>query len=312
MRRLSNHSPLALDSLHMAPATWGYNFGISGIKLLKMDRITGYLRMIRTRDWIKFYMIFPLTGAFLAHGVSPDLVTVCIVFICATGYGFVINNYSDLEIDKKHAKKMEHGKNPLACGRVTKRGTLLLSAVLVLVSLLLSAMMGAAGFLFTSLSILSLTIYSARPLRLKDRFLIDIICHGVMFGGFPFLAGFALAGGDLLSYTLLPLTGASLCTLICSEALIAHQINDYMEDLGNTPTTVVRIGQRNGCALLGFTGLLSLIALELIVPSIEVNSYIHPALFVLLLVYPAYACRDVLAGEMGGAVRKVLIYYFKL
>ncbi|MCK4269145.1 MAG: UbiA prenyltransferase family protein [Methanogenium sp.] len=273
-----------------------------------MDQIPSYIKMLRIRDWIKFYPVFPLIGAYLACGISLNLIPVCIIFICVIGYGFVINNYFDVEIDKKHQEKVELDKNPLAGGHVTKRGTLLLSAGLVAVATMLSAMMSVYGFLFTVLSILALTLYSAEPLRLKDRFLVDILTHGLMFGGFPFLAGFTLvAGTDLFLSPQLPIAVASLCTIICCEALIAHEINDYREDLGNTYTTVVKIGQRNGGILMGLLLVLSLINLELIVYYFGIGTYLHLGIFALLVTYPVYSCRGEVVVQMKRVYEKVQV-----
>jgi len=256
-----------------------------------MDRITDYIKMMRIKDWIRFYLFFPLTGAFLACGFSPDLIPIGIVFFCVIAYGFVINNYFDVEIDKKHKRKVESDKNPLACNHITRRGTLLLSAFLVTIAILVSAIMNTLGFLFTFVSILTLTLYSAEPVRVKDWFLVDVLCHGVMFGGFPFLAGFTLAGGPpVMSLQVLAVT-ASLCTIVCCEALIAHQVNDYREDLGNTYTTVVRIGQRTGLVLLVCTMLISLIVLELAVHFFGIEVALHFGILALLVVYPLYSCR---------------------
>ena len=272
-----------------------------------MDQIPSYIKMLRIQDWIKFYTFFPLIGAYLACGISLNLIPVCIIFICVIGYGFVINNYFDVEIDKKHREKVELDKNPLAGGHVTKRGTLLLSAGLVAVATVLSAMMSIYGLLFTFLSILALTLYSAEPLRLKDRFLVDILTHGVMFGGFPFLAGFTLAGTDVFLSLQMPMAVASLCTIICCEALIAHEINDYREDLGNTYTTVVKIGQRNGAILMGLSLLLSLINLELIVHYFEIGIYAHLGIFAVLVIYPVYSCRGEVVVQMKRVYEKMQV-----
>ncbi|MFA5413862.1 MAG: UbiA family prenyltransferase [Methanoregula sp.] len=267
---------------------------------------------MRIRDWIRFYTFFPIAGAFLACGISPDLIPICAVFFCVIAYGFVINNYFDVEIDRKHKKKAELDTNPLACNRVTRKGTLLFSAVLVAVPALLSVMMDTFGFLFTLASILVLTLYSARPMRLKDRFLIDIISHGVMFGGFPFLAGFTLAGGNLALSLQYPVAIASLCTIICCEALIVHQIHDYGEDMGNSNTTVVRTGRRTGWMLLALSMLFSLIGLELVAHYFGIGGYLHIGISALLVMYPLYSCRRDVVVQAKIVYRNLLESRFQI
>jgi len=262
-----------------------------------MNRLQGYRKMLRTRDWIKFYPLFPLAGAALAAGISPGIITAVALFCCVTAYGFVINNLYDVEIDRRHAGKATRGKNPLTGNDVTLRGTRILCAALAGIPLLVALTISAAGFVFTLLCLIALTAYSARPVRLKDRFAADILCHGIMFGGLPFLAGYALAGGSLLEPVALPAAYAVLCTFICCEALIIHEILDYHEDRETTYTTVVGIGRRNGIILLIVASALSIAVLETTAWRFGVGTTVHAAALAFLLVYPVYGCRELLMKE---------------
>jgi 4-hydroxybenzoate polyprenyltransferase len=259
-----------------------------------MNKPQGYLKMIRTGDWIKFYPLFPLAGAYLAAGISIDSITVFVLFSCVTGYGFVINNLYDAEIDRNHPGKIKQGKNPLADRMISKEETIGMCAVLAGIPLLLSFTIPGTGFVFTLLCLIALTLYSATPVRLKDWFAGDIICHGVMFGGLPFLAGYTLAGGGIPQLISLPAASALICTLICCEALIAHEIQDYHEDLGTTYTTVVSIGRKNGVLLLGITGVFSVLILELMSWWFIVDVAVNAAILSFLLAYPLYSSREIL------------------
>lgn len=276
-----------------------------------MEQIAVYLKMMRIPDWIKFYMLFPVAGAFLYCEISTDLILVSAIYFCVIAYGFVINNYFDIEIDRRHTRKVRFDTNPLASNRITKRGTLLLSAVLVIVTALVSATMNYFGFFLTLLSILTLTLCSAKPVRLKDRYFIDIITHGVMFGGLPFLAGFALAGGtDVLSLQL-PVAIAVLCSIVCYEALILHQIQDYEEDLIGSYTTVVRTGQRKDWLLLALAMLVSLIVLERTAYYSRIGWYLHLAIVALLVLYPLYSSRQDIVAKMKGPAHKAGAFYLR-
>jgi 4-hydroxybenzoate polyprenyltransferase len=68
-----------------------------------------YLRMLRIRDWIKFYPLFPLAGAYLAGGGPDQTLLVLIAYVCLISYAFVVNNYFDAEIDRQHRRKVECG-----------------------------------------------------------------------------------------------------------------------------------------------------------------------------------------------------------
>ena len=251
--------------------------------------------MLRVKEWIKFFTLIPLIGAILADATSSALILVGIIFFCVIGYGFVINNYFDVEIDKRNTKKVRMGKNPLSAGKVTKKETLVLMSVLLVIPIALSCFLTLTGILFTVLSISFLTLYSVKYIRLKERFIIDIITHGMMFGLFPFLAGFTLAGGNLNTLTLLI---ASLFMIIACEALLTHQINDYGEDFGISSTTVVRVGLKRGWTMLVLFVLLSIVILELIAHCSEIGMMLHGGAFAYLIAYPLYTCR----GEIRGII----------
>jgi len=61
--------------------------------------------MLRINDWIKSYFCIPLIGAFLANTSLKNFLIIAIIYFYATGYGFVINNYFDMEIDKNINQK---------------------------------------------------------------------------------------------------------------------------------------------------------------------------------------------------------------
>lgn len=258
-------------------------------------KIKEYLKMLRVKEWIKFYTLIPIIGAVLAHATPSVLFLVGAIFFCVIGYGFVINNYFDVEIDRAHTKKVLLGKNPLSTGKVTKKGTFMLMGLLLAIPIALSYFLTLNGLLFTVLSIAFLTLYSIKYIRLKERFIVDIITHGLMFGVFPFLAGFTLAGGNLNTLTLLV---ASLFMIIGCGALLTHQINDYEEDFGNSSTTVVRVGLKRGWALLLFFVLLSIANLELIAHCTDIGMMFHSGAFAYLIAYPLYTCR----GEIQGVI----------
>ncbi|MDY6958479.1 MAG: UbiA prenyltransferase family protein [Halobacteriota archaeon] len=255
--------------------------------------------MLRIRDWIKFYPFIPLIGVVLAgpEVVDPGLLLIVfIIFFCVTSYGFVINNYYDCELDRSHSEKVSTNKNPLVSGDVTPKGTLVLCALLVFVSLILSESLSIYGLIFTSLSIVMYTLYSEEHVRLKEIYLVDVIVHGGMTGVFPFLAGFTLAGGKI-NMQIAPII--FLFMALGSEALLTHQINDYRVDMGNTMTTVVRSGRRNGWILLAFFTVLSIVSL--IISNIFFNFplILTMVAFAYLVIYPIYMCRGVLSYDIN-------------
>jgi 4-hydroxybenzoate polyprenyltransferase len=263
--------------------------------------LRGYLKMLRVKEWIKFFAPIPLIGAILAPATPFVLISVGVIFFCVIAFGFVVNNYFDIEIDLRNTKKVRRGNNPLSSGRVTKRGTFALMCLLLAIAIALACFLspGISGVLFTLLSISLLTLYSVNHIRLKERFIVDILTHGLMFGLFPVLAGFTLAGGDLNLNTHILLV-AALFMIIGCESLLTHQINDYEEDLGYSSTTVVKVGLKKGWVLLASAVLLSIAILELIVHYSDIGLVLHSAAVAYLVAYPFYTCRN--RNELQGVI----------
>ncbi len=263
--------------------------------------LRGYLKMLRVKEWIKFFAPIPLIGAILVPATPFVLISVGVIFFCVIAFGFVVNNYFDIEIDLRNTKKVSRGNNPLSSGRVTKRGTFALMCLLLATAIILACFLspGISGVLFTLLCISLLTLYSVNHIRLKERFIVDILTHGLMFGLFPVLAGFTLAGGDLNLNTHIMLI-AALFMIIGCESLLTHQINDYEEDLGYSSTTVVKVGLKKGWVLLASAVLLSIAILELIVHYSDIGLVLHSAAFAYLIAYPFYTCRN--RNELQGVI----------
>ncbi|HPE62861.1 MAG TPA: UbiA prenyltransferase family protein [Methanothrix sp.] len=266
-----------------------------------------YLRMLRIKDWIKFYPLFPLAGAVLAGGSPDQTLLVLIAYICLIGYAFAVNNYFDAEIDRMHRHKVASGTNPMAAGKVGRRGVVVLMLALVLLPIAISIRLDPTGALFVVINLLFFTGYSASFVRLKERYLLDATSHGLMFGALPFLAGFLLCGGELSWGTILI---SLLFFIVGCEALIAHQIVDYAEDLGSTTTTVTRIGPKNGLLMLGGLAAISLAFTFAAARLFQLSLAVAAASALYLMVYPTYSVRGMLndisdrsRAERGGADR---------
>lgn len=280
-----------------------FRSGNSGDK----GNLNEYLRMLRVKEWIKFFAPIPLIGAILAPATPFVLISVGVIFFCVIAFGFVVNNYFDIEIDLRNTKKVSRGNNPLSSGRVTKRGTFALMCLLLATAIILACFLspGISGVLFTLLCISLLTLYSVNHIRLKERFIVDILTHGLMFGLFPVLAGFTLAGGDLNLNTHIMLI-AALFMIVGCESLLTHQINDYEEDLGYSSTTIVKVGLKKGWVLLASVVLLSIAILELIVHYSDIGLMLHSVAVAYLVAYPFYTCRN--RNELQGVINTYSVY----
>jgi 4-hydroxybenzoate polyprenyltransferase len=260
-------------------------------------QLKGYFQMLRIKDWIKSTFWAPLIGAVLVQASLRNLFLVAIIYFCATAYSFVINNYFDVEIDKKHKEKIKLNINPLAQGIISKKGTLIVLGILLFVPLVLAVHMDSIGFIFVLLSILASTLYSARHIRLKEKPGLDIITSGLMFGFFPFLAGVTLTGGSLnfpiiligILFMILSSTGllahqiGILFMILSSTGLLAHQTVDYKQDLGNTKTFAIKIGWKMSCICLILFIAASLLCFEIICQFFTIEWWLHYFILMFLI-----------------------------
>lgn len=152
-------------------------------------------------------------------------------------YAFSINNCFDVDTDSMNPEKAH--KNPVASGELSFRAGLLLSVALVMAGFGLSALINRAAFLTYTLMGLLATLYSAPP-RLKARPVVDVISHGLFFGGLPFIYG-ALVDGTLTQEELL-IAGA--ITLYSFALELRNHLKDYESDAAaGLRTTPVVIGK---------------------------------------------------------------------
>ena len=242
--------------------------------------LKGYFQMLRTKDWIvSTFWALPI-GAVLIYPSLKIFISVAVIAFCITAYSYAVNNYFDVEIDRKHKGKVESGKNPLAQGLISPKGTKVLLKILVLIPLVLAFQVNFTGFIFVALSILASTFYSAKPFRFKEKPGLDIITSALMFGLFPFFAGVTLAGGSI---NLLVILGGTLFTIINAAGLVAHHITDYHHDMGNTKTFAIKIGLKKSYVCLILLILSSLLCFEAMLQFFTITWWLHYSIIIFLI-----------------------------
>ena len=91
-----------------------------------------YLKLLRPRDWAKnLFLFIPLffSGELFNWDVYPQLLLGFIAFSFMASSIYIINDYRDIEDDKKHPVK---SKRPLASGAVSKTTAIVICIVLIL------------------------------------------------------------------------------------------------------------------------------------------------------------------------------------
>ncbi|MFH0896906.1 MAG: UbiA family prenyltransferase [Candidatus Bathyarchaeota archaeon] len=191
-----------------------------------------------------------LSASDLIDFFSINTVTVFLFSVIHTGAIYSLNNLYDVESDKKQlgtAKDFGRWnlsvKNQIALGNITKGKASFFSLSLFCLSTLYFYLAGGLISAFLAIAIFSWGwAYSAPPIRLKNRFILDLMLHGLFWGSLLFLMGFSMKGVSSLNAPI------SLLLLIFFTSILwefHNSFEDYHADkeAGNL-TSIVRLGLR--------------------------------------------------------------------
>jgi 4-hydroxybenzoate polyprenyltransferase len=91
-----------------------------------------YLKLLRPKDWAKnLFLFIPLffSGSLFNWSIYPSLLLGFASFCLIASSIYIINDYRDIEDDKKHPEKC---KRPLASGAVSKSASVIICIILIL------------------------------------------------------------------------------------------------------------------------------------------------------------------------------------
>jgi 4-hydroxybenzoate polyprenyltransferase len=150
--------------------------------LVAASNMKHYIQLLRPKHWAKNLFLFVppfFAGKFFELDKIELLIGGFISFSLLASSIYIINDYRDVEDDKKHPEKC---KRPIASGAVNKNVAIVLSCLLVIVSVVLAYLLDHSGkFLFiTGLYYLMNLSYS---FGLKNIAIIDIL---ILAAGFVF------------------------------------------------------------------------------------------------------------------------------
>ncbi|MCX6761083.1 MAG: UbiA family prenyltransferase [Candidatus Nealsonbacteria bacterium] len=155
-----------------------------------------YIELLRIKDW-RAYFLMALFGFLLARGFSfpsKDIALFAAIVLSFLAFGFSIND----TFDTKEDKQKKEGTNPLVKKEISFKNSLIFSILSAILGLALSMTFGLKVFLFCLTGILATYIYSAPPLRLKSRPLLDLISHGYFAGIFIFILPLLIFNPELI------------------------------------------------------------------------------------------------------------------
>jgi decaprenyl-phosphate phosphoribosyltransferase len=133
-----------------------------------------YIRLLRPKDWAKnLFLIVPsfFAGQFFVPSRIPHILEGFIAFCFFASGIYIINDYRDIEEDRKHPVKC---KRPLASGKVKKSAAVILCISLIMFGILLGYL-ADPNFLFLFILGLYFFINLFYSFGLKNIAILDIL-----------------------------------------------------------------------------------------------------------------------------------------
>jgi len=206
-----------------------------------LDFLTGFIRIRGVFNWsaISFMgFILGISSLDLSDFITPLLVFIVATF-CITAFTFGINNYYDIESDKKNPRRRKI--NAMASGKISKQTGFLLNIIFVIIPLIVSILFKFRVFLFCAVLLFWMWIYSSPPLRLKGRPGIDVIWHFFAFVLLIIWGSFIADSVEMINWLVAISFGIFSCI-----AQVDNHIRDYSYDKKTgTMTYAVWLGLDN-------------------------------------------------------------------
>ena len=246
-----------------------------------------YLEVCRVESWLSWVFGFGLGSVLFGPPSLFHAVSIFFAFSLATASVFVLNQYFDLEVDKRNKLK---SNLPVASGQISSRHALVFSLLLVSSCFALVFMVDAYVWPSFLLYLVLWTSYSSSFPRLKTIPVVDFIASGVGAGFFPFFIGSGVPEQPGIGTSVIMLTTIPLTLFHCGAHII-QTIGDYEADRETEVNTfVVKYGVKKGVTTAGlmflsaslstftylFAGLVSLHHLTLFF--IIIPFFVHPLL----------------------------------
>lgn len=92
-----------------------------------------YIKLLRPKDWAKnLFLFLPVffSGELFVWNNYPALLGGILAFSCVASSIYIINDYRDIEDDRKHYEK---SKRPLASGAVSKKAAIIICIALIVI-----------------------------------------------------------------------------------------------------------------------------------------------------------------------------------
>ncbi|MFA4662224.1 UbiA prenyltransferase family protein [Pyrococcus kukulkanii] len=237
-----------------------------------MTSISAIIRNIRPIEGRAYIAIIGFSLLMNIKGVKLlELVMAFLAGVLFVWYAFSINNCFDVDTDSRNPMKVR--KNPIASGELSLKEGLLLSVLLALTGAGLTLKINFEMFIVYLAMILLATMYSAPP-RLKGKPIVDVLSHGLFFGGLSFIYG-SIVDGNLSNVEMLMAIGITFYSFALE---LRNHLEDYESDLmAGLRTTPIVIGRARSELLVE---IFSLLAITVVLYAFKPHLIVAPSLMV--------------------------------
>jgi 4-hydroxybenzoate polyprenyltransferase len=204
------------------------------------QKIDGFIRLIRIKEYLFFVSITTLMGASAGYGIFGwRLIGVLFANLLAVAFAFMINDVEDAPEDSLNPEKVL--RNPVSAKHITRREAMIATWVTGGLSAVTFSLLGFWPFVMGMTTLVVGFLYSWRRLRLKNLPFIDMLSHCMMLAGLQYLAAY-------LAYQPAPFTRwfFPMMMVVCISLYgeLFNEMRDYEHDL--------KAGLKHTAALLGF------------------------------------------------------------
>lgn len=217
------------------------------------QKIDGFIRLVRFKEYLFFVTITTLMGAAAGYGTFGwRLMGVLFANLLAVAFAFMINDVEDAPDDALNPAKIL--RNPVSANHISRREALTATWLTGGLSALIFSLLGFWPFIIGMITLVIGFLYSWHRPRLKNLPFIDMLSHCMMLAGLQYLAAY-------LAYEPAPFTRwfFPMMMVVCISLYgeLFNEMRDYDHDL--------KAGLKHTAALLGFKATYWLMMSSLIV-----------------------------------------------
>lgn len=204
------------------------------------QKIDGFIRLVRFKEYLFFVTITTLMGAAAGYGTFGwRLMGVLFANLLAVAFAFMINDVEDAPDDALNPAKIL--RNPVSAKHISRKEALDATWLTGGLSALMFSLLGFWSFITGMITLVIGFLYSWRKPRLKNLPFIDMLSHCMMLAGLQYLAAYLAFQPAPFIRWFFPMMMV-VCISLYGE--LFNEMRDYDHDL--------KAGLKHTAALLGF------------------------------------------------------------